>query len=113
MNTTAQSIENVEKKDALLHVAFIGSMQENNFVEVNCSAQLFIGSFFTEFSAINNANRYSCCICFARATGYHFEAQTGLNKCNIHYSIRQVCQACRLRKCYFMGMKKMKQVNDI
>ncbi|KAM3723893.1 Nuclear hormone receptor [Dirofilaria immitis] len=81
-----------------------------------------------EFSIANSANRHNCHICLARATGYHFEAQscgacaaffrraivhrkvfsckTGFNKCDIHYSKRQVCQACRLRKCYLVGMKK-------
>uniref|UniRef100_A0A0M3HU61 Nuclear receptor domain-containing protein n=1 Tax=Ascaris lumbricoides TaxID=6252 RepID=A0A0M3HU61_ASCLU len=72
--------------------------------------------------------KYGCRICKAQATGFHFDAQscsacaaffrrtvalnrhfnciTGCNNCFVHYSVRQICRACRFRRCLEEGMKK-------
>ncbi|GMT17902.1 hypothetical protein PFISCL1PPCAC_9199, partial [Pristionchus fissidentatus] len=69
-----------------------------------------------------------CRICHAQATGFHFEAQScsacaaffrrtvaltkdfvcinRKNECTIHYSMHQICRACRFAACIAAGMDK-------
>ncbi|GMS88393.1 hypothetical protein PENTCL1PPCAC_10568, partial [Pristionchus entomophagus] len=69
-----------------------------------------------------------CLICHAQATGFHFEAQScsacaaffrrtvalskefvcinSKNECTIHYSMHQICRACRYAACMKAGMDK-------
>ncbi|KAF8359345.1 nhr-80 [Pristionchus pacificus] len=69
-----------------------------------------------------------CLICHAQATGFHFEAQScsacaaffrrtvalskefacinSKNECTVHYSMHQICRACRYAACMKAGMDK-------
>ncbi|CAJ0941248.1 unnamed protein product, partial [Mesorhabditis belari] len=71
---------------------------------------------------------HRCLICKARATGYHFDAQscsacaaffrravalnksfhciTGNGECQVHYSMPQICRACRYERCLHSGMNR-------